>query len=373
MIHDVLEFLKDLFMLKYLPELGTNASLGILFLFGILTSIHCIGMCGGIAISQCTGTPPQKEPEDAVETTKPWFIPSFLYNAGRVVSYTLAGAIVGGMGQIISFRGILKGIVPVVGGIFMIIMAINLLGIFPALRRFNIRLPDLFAKKLFAGTSHSPFYVGLLTGLMPCGPLQMIQLYALGTGNAFFGALSMLIFSLGTIPVLFLFGAVNTVVNKKQSKAILKVSAALVLILGVVMIGRGLALSGVSMHSPVSSVSVDRSAAVIRKNIQTVTTNIGSGSFPPIIVQRGIPVRWIIHADKKNLNKCNNAIVVPEYRIETALAAGDTLIEFTPERNGEFIYTCWMGMIKSRITVVEDLNNIPEGAYKEQAKLPVMN
>jgi sulfite exporter TauE/SafE len=371
MIHDILGFLKDLFMLKFLPELGTNASFGILFIFGMLTSIHCIGMCGGIAISQCTGAP-QKESGDASETAKPWFVPSFLYNAGRVVSYTLAGAIVGGLGQIISFHGILKGVVPVVGGIFMIIMAVNLLGIFPALRRFNIRLPGFFAKKAFCNTSHSPMYIGLLSGLMPCGPLQIIQLYALGTGSAFYGALSILIFALGTVPLLFLFGAINTVINKKHSKVILKTSAVLVLILGVVMIGRGLALSGLSTRLPFNSVSADQSAAAIEENVQNVTINIGSDSFPPITVQKGIPVRWIIHADKKNLNKCNSAIVVPEYNIEADLKEGDTLVEFTPEKSGEFIYTCWMGMIKSKITVVEDLKSTPEAAFEKQTKSPVM-
>ncbi|OPY56840.1 MAG: hypothetical protein A4E55_01933 [Pelotomaculum sp. PtaU1.Bin035] len=51
---DALQFLKDMFLLKRFPELGKNASLGLLFVVGFLTSFHCIGMCGGIAISQST-------------------------------------------------------------------------------------------------------------------------------------------------------------------------------------------------------------------------------------------------------------------------------------------------------------------------------
>jgi sulfite exporter TauE/SafE len=81
---------------------------------------------------------------------------------------------------------------------------------------------------------------------MPCGPLQMVQLYALGTGSVFYGASVLFIFSIGTMPVLFLFGLINTLINKNHSKIILKASAVFVLILGFVMVNRGLALSGIN-------------------------------------------------------------------------------------------------------------------------------
>lgn len=54
-------------------------------------------------------------------------------------------------------------------------------------------------------------------------------------------------------------------------------------------------------------------------------------------------------------NDCNNAITIPKLKKDIKLSAGDNLIEFTPLEEGEITYTCWMGMIKSRITVVGDL------------------
>ena len=355
---NLLSFLKDVLMLKYLPELGTNASFGLILLFGILASIHCIGMCGGIAMSQCVrpASASGKSPEQDAKPDK-WFIPSTLYNFGRTVSYTIVGAVAGGLGHIISLQGFFKGIVPIIGGVFMIIMAINLLGIFPALRKFNLRLPGFFARRIINGGSNSPVYVGLLTGLMPCGPLQIMQLYALGTGSVFYGAASMLTFAVGTVPALFLFGAASTLINKKHTAWVLKASAALVLVLGVVMIGRGLALSGAPIGMHTASItsgpaSASPASVSVEEGFQTVTTSIEPGSFPPITVKKGIPVKWTIKAEEKNLNKCNNTIVIPEFRIEKELTPGDNLIEFTPVEEGEFIYTCWMGMIKSKITVV---------------------
>ncbi|MBC2580408.1 sulfite exporter TauE/SafE family protein [Clostridium sp. DJ247] len=354
---DILEFLKNLFLLKYLPELDNNTSYALLFAFGVLTSFHCIGMCGGIAISQCV-----KKNELESENTKNklyiWLIPSLLYNFGRVISYTLVGGIVGGLGCVISFSGMFKGIVPIIGGLFMIIMAINLLGIFRVLRRINIRMPSFVARKIYKRNNYSPIIVGFLTGLMPCGPLQIVQLYALGTKSVFFGAVSMFFFSIGTVPLLFTFGAINTIINKKFSAIILKASAVLVLILGIVMIGRGLAIYGISMPMQMHhemNMSGTEAFLTVEGNLQTVTTKIKSDSFPPIIVQKGIPVKWNIKADEQDLNDCNSTITIPKFKIEKKLSTGDNLVEFTPNEEGEIVFTCWMGMIKSKITVVDDL------------------
>ncbi len=355
---DLLQFLKDLYMLKYFSQLGHDASYGVLFILGLLTSFHCIGMCGGITISQ---TIRYKNHNDGSRSYA-WLVPSALYNTGRVIAYTLVGGIVGGIGQVISFSGMWKGIVPIVGGVFMILMGVNLIGIFPFLRRLTIPVPHFVAKKILTNNNnYGPFYVGLLTGLMPCGPLQIVQLYALGTRSVVFGALSMFIFSLGTVPLLFSFGAINSFINKKNMNYILKVSALFVIILGFAMVGRGLSLSGVMinmaamMHTPANTSSMDSAIAQINGNIQTVSISIKPDSFTPIVVQKGIPVRWIIKADADKLNECNKAITIPKYKIDKNLSVGENVVEFTPQEDGEFVYTCWMGMIKSKITVVDDL------------------
>ena len=349
---DPAQGIADLVLLKGLPELGPDAGYGILFLFGALTSFHCVGMCGGIVLSQTVGN------SDSIPINKAMAsaAPSALYNLGRVVSYTAVGGVVGSLGYAVGFTGVLKGLVPIVGGLFVIIMGMSLLGIFPFLRRFSLPIPGFFAGKLLRKNKYGPLSIGLLSGLVPCGPLQIVQLYALGTRSTVFGALSMLVFALGTVPLLFVFGTLNTVINKKHTLVVLRTSAVLVIILGTIMFGRGLALFGVSPDLQALSITEgNKSTARVEEGIQTVATELRTSGYTPIVVQKDIPVKWIIKVKGEDLNKCNNTIVIPELKIEKSLTEGDNLIEFTPRREGEIAFSCWMGMIKSKITVVEKI------------------
>jgi len=363
-------FVENLFYMKYLPDLEGGANFGILFVFGLLTSIHCVGMCGGLVLSHSIGkTDSSAETGSSPAGKKHVVLPSAVYSAGRLISYTVIGGLTGGLGQTLALSGVLKGLIPIIGGIFMILMAINMLGIFAGLRRLHFGLPKGLLKKLGIGKPgyRSPFIVGLLTGLMPCGPMQIIQIYALGTKSILIGAVSMLVFALGTMPGLFGFGVIGSYISKGASKHILRVSAFLVAVLGVVMLSRGMALMGVQILPETRDSEYVRSQ--INGEVQTVSIELQSGSFQAIEVYEGIPVEWIIHADQENLNDCNNEIIVPEYDLDIKLEAGDTLASFTPEEQGEYVYTCWMGMIKSKIRVVgnPDPDNIKRTAPDDSA------
>ena len=340
---------------NFIPQVDQSMGYGILFFIGMLTSLHCVAMCGGINLSVCVQ---YKATGDDSKIAK--LKPSLLYNAGRVISYTIVGGIVGGLGSVVSFSGTAKGIVAILSGIFMVIMGLNMLNIFPALRKLNPRMPKIFARKVHENSGNrGPLVVGLLNGLMPCGPLQAMQIYALGTGSIMAGAISMFLFSLGTVPLMFGFGAVSSFLSGKFTHRMMKVSAALVLILGIVMLNRGLALSGFNTNIVLGAAPSASGVAKIEGNVQVVTTKLESGSYTPIIVQKGVPVKWTISATESDLNGCNNSINVPEYGIENnKLAPGDNIIEFTPDKEGNFIYTCWMGMISSNIKVVSDISNV---------------
>lgn len=86
--------------------------------------------------------------------------------------------------------------------------------------------------------------MGMLNGLMPCGPLQAMQLYALSTGSFAQGALSMFVFSLGTVPLMFGLGALSSFLSARFTGVMLKASGAMVIFLGVVMLNNGLSLYG---------------------------------------------------------------------------------------------------------------------------------
>jgi len=331
----------------------TNMGYGMLFVIGLVTSVHCIAMCGGINLSQCINN-------DSAEEGKSLFLrlrPSFLYNFGRVISYTAAGFIVGALGSVITFSNFTQGVLKLLAGVFMVIMGLNMLNVFPQLRKFNPRIPKIFGRRIDAekSKSKSSLIVGLLNGLMPCGPLQAMQIYALSTGNPFEGAFSMFLFSMGTVPLMFTLGVLSSVLSKKFSSRFMTIGAVLVAVLGLSMASQGWSLTGIDNllgRPSIVNAASDNSGIVMEDGIQVVKSTLSPGRYPAITVQDGIPVKWIIDAPEGSINGCNNRIFIKEYGIEYSFKKGENIIEFTPKREGNFRYSCWMGMIRGTITVV---------------------
>jgi sulfite exporter TauE/SafE len=295
-------------------------------------------------------------------------VPGLLYNGGRILSYTIVGALAGALGGAFSFSPFLKGIIAGVAGVFMVALGFRMLGILPPLPDFSRFVPSFLRRTTgrpgsLAG-KRGPFAVGILNGIMPCGPLQTMQLYALGTGSLAAGAFSMFVFALGTVALLLVFSVAASLLPRKFIPAMIKTSAVLVMFLGMVTLARafafaGLALPDVSAFSS-SGVSVGTEKAIklltARKGngIQSVLTVFGSSDYVPFQVTAGIPLKWTIRIAAEDLTGCNSTVVIPSYGIEKKLAPGDNLIEFTPKDSGTIAYSCWMGMIRSRITVVPD-------------------
>ncbi|EKQ51922.1 sulfite exporter TauE/SafE family protein, partial [Clostridium sp. Maddingley MBC34-26] len=337
-----------------------NASYVVLFVVGMLTSIHCVGMCGGIMLTQSLSSNSiVNEKQNKFKT----LMPSILYNMGRVTSYTIIGGIVGALGSVLSLSLNVKAGLQITSGLFMIMMGLNMTG-FSLFRKFNIKLPWSSCK--LKKKPKTPFLVGFLNGLMPCGPLQTMQLYALGTGSAAAGALSMFLFSLGTVPLMLVFGAISGFLSKGYTKQLLKFSGILVIILGIIMGNRGLALAGVGVpgvNTLTQSISgngaqasqANIGKATIENGVQVIKMTADNNGYTPnaFYVQKGIPVKWIITGSQ--INSCNNAVVVPSLNIQKTLKSGENTIEFTP-KDGDINFSCWMGMIRGVIKVTDNLD-----------------
>jgi len=422
---------------------------GMLLVIGLLTGVHCIAMCGGINLSQTLKN--ANAPADAASQTNnskssfnfSLLLPGILYNSGRLVSYTAVGVLVGALGSVITLSGRFQGVVQLIAGVFMVIMGINMLGLFPALRRFIPQMPKLFAKKTDEQkTAHSPLVVGFLNGFMPCGPLQAMQVYALSTGSPVKGGISMFLFCAGTIPLMFALGAASSALSGAKgqtfSRRVMQAGAILVAALGLVMFSNGWSLSAftnspdktasvktadapkeksenisrqpqpvlnaaadqpeskqvvpvieneaqiVRSTSPDKTTSVEtadapkenreninsqpqpapnaaanqpeskQSVPVVENGVQIIRSTLRPNRYPAITVQQGIPVRWTITAPPGSITGCNYAAIFNEYGIEHVFHQGENVIEFTPVKTGKFRYSCWMGMIRSTITVVAD-------------------
>ncbi len=330
-----------------------GATYFVLFVVGVLTSIHCVGMCGGIMISQSLSN----ESTNKFQAIKP----ALLYNIGRVISYSILGGIIGALGSILSLSIKTQAALQIFAGLFMIIMGFNMAG-FGLFRRLQIRLPWNFCS--LKNKPKTPLIIGILNGLMPCGPLQTMQLYALGTGSAVKGAFSMFIFALGTVPLMLTFGVVSGILRKGYTKKILKVSGVLVIVLGLIMGNRGLSLAGVPVSSLLPSNNESLAAsnpnstkAILKDGIQVVSITADENGYTPnvIYVKKDVTVKLIING--KQINSCNNAIVIPSLNIRKELNNGENIIEFTP-KDKNINFSCWMGMITGVIRVVDNLDSV---------------
>jgi sulfite exporter TauE/SafE/copper chaperone CopZ/plastocyanin domain-containing protein len=366
------------------PLAEAGMGYGMLFIIGLVTSVHCTAMCGGINLSQCIPPASAAAAADG-KGRRPW-APAVLYNAGRAASYTILGTIAGALGRVLSPPGQLRGLVQLAAGAFMVIMGFNMLGFFPSLRRLPLHIPVKIHRALTAltarktrktGNGRNPLLIGLLNGFMPCGPLQAMQLYALSTGSPVAGGLSMFLFSMGTVPLMFGLGALGSLLSaaprgRKFAAGVMRAGAVLVTVMGMMMFSYGFGLSGFNLDFARPLLAAASPAAAkagwrrdrpgeaaeapvrIEAGVQLVNSTLSPGRYPAITVQAGIPVRWSINAPAESINGCNNRLIIREYRIEHRFQPGENLIEFTPEKAGRFSYSCWMGMIRSSITVVEE-------------------
>ena len=128
------------------------------------------------------------------------------------------------------------------------------------------------------------------------------------------------------------------------------------MLIGLFTVQNNLALAGILLPNAGSSGAA--SAAVVEDGTQYVTTTLHSNGFEDIQVTAGMPVVWTIVADAESLNGCNNEIVIPAFEQQVKLQVGETMIRFTPESAGSYPYSCWMGMLRSTITVVDAGENM---------------
>lgn len=339
-----------------IPTIDSSITYGMLVITGMFTSIHCISMCGAINLTAVIAK------EQKGKQKGKWMKPVF-YNAGRVLSYTVTGGIVGLLGSVININEKVSGLIIIVAAIIMFLMALQMLGIidFSLPRAFPFsKINIVQIRKKTGQKGRSSFVIGLLNGLMPCGPLQAMQVYALSTGSAVTGAISMFLFGIGTVPLMLLVGVIVNYINGKRRILIHKVASVLILVLSIVMLNRGLLELNIDLDRK-TDVEGNYIASVMCEDYQMVEFDLTYNGYADIIVQKDVPVRLVIHADKQYLTGCNNEVVFRDFHIQQELTEGDNIIEFTPTDTGIFTYTCWMNMLKNHIKVIDEASFFEKG------------
>ena len=150
------------------------------------------------------------------------------------------------------------------------------------------------------------------------------------------------------------------------NKKIMVIAVVMVMALGFVMLYKGMTTSGINSQAKLPS-GTATNAATVENGVQNIETKLSSRGYPAITVTKGVPVRWNMKADAADINGCNGTLEIQQFNIEKKLVPGDNIIEFTPTTTGSIPYSCWMGMIRSNINVVEGTGDKTSSAVVTQS------
>ena len=339
-----------------------------MFTLGLVTSLHCVSMCGPMVVSYAL-----KGTEEAPGWRRA--VPNLAYQGAKISSYMLVGIVLGAIGSAFSLDAI-RPYVMLVAGAFMIVMGLGMTGRVAWAQKLTPRPPRFLMTALTRvrrkasrdadsgqTTLGTPIMFGLLTGLFPCAPLIAAQLSAAATGSALTGGLAMLAFGLGTAPLMLAFGTASSLIPAKVKDRIMVGLAVVVILFGAVYINRGLMRIG----SPVTFQSV--TAAVLggeparaqtpagdyttaADGVVEVPLAIQNTQFVPSQVQipADKPVRLVV--DRQEDNACSDQIAIPQLGVLKDLAPfAKTTVDIPASKAGNYTLTCGMGMMSGTLLV----------------------
>lgn len=237
----------------------TTISLLPIFLIGLLGGVHCVGMCGGIVGAFAVATPRRAFPVPVASAAS---LPSTIadsgvrvlaFNAGRIGSYAVAGALAGLLGSIPALINVaaVQTVAYWLANLMLVLLGLTLMNAWHGLARIEAigrglwrHVQPLMRRLLPVHNPVQALALGALWGWVPCGMVYSVLMTALLTGSAAHGALVMFAFGLGTLPLLFTLGVAGTSIQPfLQRRAVRNAAGVLVLafgVLGLVRVGTGL-------------------------------------------------------------------------------------------------------------------------------------
>ncbi len=222
------------------------------FLIGFLGSLHCVAMCGPIALAL------------PIPAGGNRIVGILLYSFGRVMTYGLMGLLFGIFGSVAVLTGF-QQLLSITTGIMLLVMAFfSFYG--KSIFSFNLISPKLYwlkntlSRYLKMKSISSLFFIGLLNGLLPCGLVYVALIGAVATGNYLVGAAYMMLFGLGTAPLLFAIAYTKGKINFSWRQKAVKLIPFVVGLMGLLLVVRGSNL-GIPYLSPgVSSKNLEESS-----------------------------------------------------------------------------------------------------------------
>jgi sulfite exporter TauE/SafE/copper chaperone CopZ len=325
----------------------SNVTLGVAFIIGIVASMStCLAIVGAVVVSfaaryESRGTFFQSNVK-----------PHLLFHAGRLSAFLIFGALLGFIGSWFSLSASFMGWFTIIIAIILIWLGLQILGFAPSLSSVGLHLPRGIMKQWnqVKNSNHplAPIVLGGMTFFLPCGFTQSMQLFAIASGSIWIGALTMMFFALGTTPVLLGIGIATTKFKNLKSVVLNNVIGMVVMIFAFFTLSSGLAMAGINLDLARES---SAQQSIENKNYQEIRMTVDYNGFTPnqFILQKGVPVRWII--DGKQVSGCTNEIIVPDLNIRKKITSGENIVEFTPQTEGVISFSCWMGMVRGKFIV----------------------
>jgi sulfite exporter TauE/SafE len=334
-----------------------------MFVLGLGTSLHCVSMCGPLVLTYAV-----KGEEDG-----PWYrklTPNVAYQGAKVVSYMLVGLLLGTLGGFLNLDA-LRPYVYYLAGVFMIVLGLGMTGKVPWAARLTPRPPKWLMNTLMklrrksvadAEEGHSslatPVTFGLMTGLLPCGPLMAAQVAAAASGSAVTGALGMAAFAVGTAPLMVAFGTAGSLIPRVWKQRMMTALAIGVVVFGLVFINRGLIATGspvtfLTLQTAITGGPADTGQyATGADGVVEIPIVIENVQFLPQVVQipADTPVRLVV--DRREANACSDQIYLPQLNILAELAPnGVTAVDIPATAAGSYTLTCGMSMMAGQLVV----------------------
>lgn len=207
------------------------------FLLGTVSSFHCVGMCGPIALSLPVHylTPKQKA------------LGIFLYNMGRITVYALLGLLFGFAGRQVYLGGFQKGFSIVLGCLLLLILLQSMLKkklLFEKLlNKPKRKLQQFIMRYMQKQKLYALFILGAANGLLPCGMVYLAVTGAMAAGSVTGGVVFMAAFGTGTLPVMFALSFFGSIISLKARNMMKKAVPYVMFTMGILLILRGLNLN----------------------------------------------------------------------------------------------------------------------------------
>ena len=345
---------------------GTMTFAAALILGLVAGTSSCLAVSGGLLLSSAGRF--RERYGSASPTAR--MRPVVLIVTGRVLSYGILGGLIGLLGTALTFSPLVTGGLTLLAAVYMIVMGLEMLNIAPPwLKALMPRMPKAIGRRIVSaeGKEHwsAPMLIGGATFFLPCGFSQSLQLYALTTGSFVTSGLILAGFAIGTAPALLALGWASTSIKGQAGKFFFQFAGALVIVLGLFNIQNGATIIGYPLSLPNLSFE-PRTSASSDSEVTPTDPNVFLEEGTQVIrmelvgrdpyyspsdtytVKAGVPVRFEI--DGVGMG-CRSIFQMPKLGVSVDTSNPPTMVEFTPDKPGQYAFSCSMGMYRGTLNV----------------------